>query len=281
MENQNKNKPKFGLVLSGGGARGLAHIGVLKVLEEANFRVDYLSGTSMGGVIAAAYASGLTPQEIENIALEHADSRKMFSLADPTLPRKGLLKGERIQAFFEEYIGDRTFDQLNIPVTLVAVDLNTGKEVHMNEGKVVDAVRATVSIPGVFSPVERDGQLLVDGGLLNNLPVDVNKEMGAESIVAVDVHPNYNGNSFWRELGQKKMLSWTIGGFVAALGNSLELVSEQQKNYMLTLNPPDVLIEPEIPTSFGSITSFHRAAELIEIGYQAARMALPMILELV
>lgn len=279
MENKNMQTPKIGLVLSGGGARGLSHIGVLKSLEEANIQIDYLSGTSMGGLVAAAYSAGLSPHEIENIALEHTAIRKIFALADPVLPRKGLLHGERVQAFLKEHIGERTFDQLNIPITLVTVDLNTGKEVHMNTGRVVDAVRATISIPGIFSPVERDSQRLVDGGLLNNLPVDVNKKMGAEFIVAVDVHPSYDGNSFWQELGQKKLFSWTIGDFIAVLGDSLEVVIEQQKNNMLKLNPPDILIEPAIPVSLSSITSYHRAAELIQIGYQATLEMVPSILD--
>ena len=172
------NNKQLGIALGGGGARGLAHIGVLRALESANIRPDYLTGTSMGGVIAAAYASGLGSDEMEQIALEFASVRKLLKLADPTLPRRGLFHGDRLVTFFEQHMQGRTFADLRVPLTLVAVDLNSGQEVHLREGSVTEAVRATVSVPGLLAPVERDEQRLVDGGLLNNVPVDVVVEMG-------------------------------------------------------------------------------------------------------
>ena len=194
----NNNEIKLGLALSGGGARGLAHIGVLRALENTNIRPDYLAGTSMGGVIAAGYAAGLSPDDLEQIAQEFATLRKLWGLADPTLPRRGLFQGERLLAFFERCIQGCTFADLNIPLTLVAVDLNSGQEVHLREGSVAEALRATVSIPGLLAPVERNGQRLVDGGLLNNLPVDVVQAMGADITLGVDVYSSIEEASFWQ-----------------------------------------------------------------------------------
>jgi len=265
----NKNDINFGLTLSGGGARGLAHIGVLKALENANIRPDYLTGTSMGGVIAAAYASGLSPDEIEQIALEYGSIRKLWRLADPTLPRRGLFQGERLLAFFEDHMQGCTFADLRIPLTLTAVDLNSRQEIRIQEGLVSEAVRATVSIPGLLAPVERNGQRLVDGGLLNNLPVDVVQSMGADVTLGVDVYSNNGGPSFWQELGQTRVLSQTIGDLIMVLGDSLDLLIQQQSLNKLQKSPPDFLISPSIPAEVTVVTGYHRAADLIAIGEEA------------
>ncbi|MCK4489441.1 MAG: patatin-like phospholipase family protein [Anaerolineales bacterium] len=272
---QGNNRIKLGLALSGGGARGLAHIGVLRALEKANIQLDYLTGTSMGGVIAAAYASGLSPDEIEQIALKYASVRKLWGLADPTLPRRGLLQGERLLAFFEKHMHGCTFADLRVPLTLIAVDLNSRQEVHLREGSVAEAVRATVSIPGLLAPAERNGQRLVDGGLLNNLPVDVVQSMGADVTLGVDVYSNNGGPSFWQELGQTRVLSQTIGDLIMVLGDSLDLLIQQQSLNKLQNNSPDFLIYPDIPVDVTVVTGFHRAADLITLGEEATTAILP------
>ncbi len=271
----NNKEIKLGLALSGGGARGLTHIGVLKALENANIRPDYLTGTSMGGVIAAAYASGLSPGEIEQIALKYASVRKLWGLADLTLPRRGLLQGERLLAFFEKHMQGCTFADLRVPLTLIAVDLNSRQEVHLQEGSVAEAVRATVSIPGLLAPVEQNGQRLVDGGLLNNLPVDVVQAMGADVTLGVDVYSNNGGPSFWQELGQTRVLSQTIGDLIMVLGDSLDLLIQQQSLNKLQNYSPDFLIYPDIPVDVTVVTGFHRAADLITLGEEAAAAILP------
>jgi len=188
LKNLWKKPPRtVGLALSGGGARGLAHIGVLKVLEREGIPIDYLAGTSMGGVIAAGCAAGLSPEFMEQEALRMTSLRRLLALADPSLPRRGLFEGQKVHEYFIGHLGDRTFDDLRVPLTLVAVDLNTGREVFLSQGQVADAVRATVALPGIFRPVERDGQLLVDGGLLDNLPADAARHIGADVVIAVDV----------------------------------------------------------------------------------------------
>ncbi len=272
---KNNNEIKLGLALSGGGARGLAHIGVLRALEKANLQPDYLTGTSMGGVIAAGYASGLSPDDLEQIALQFSTVRKLWELADPTLPRRGLFQGNRLLAFFEQHMQGQTFADLRVPLTLVAVDLNSGQEVRLSEGSVTEAVRATVSIPGLLAPVERSGQRLVDGGLLNNLPVDVVQEMGADVTVAVDVASSNKSSSFWQELGQKRFLSETVGELIAVLGDSLHLLIQQQGANKLQNNPPDFLIQPSLPLDVTVITGYHRSSDLISLGDKATKAILP------
>ena len=266
---------KFGIALGGGGARGLSHIGVLKALEKANIQPDYLTGTSMGGVIAAGYAAGLSPDDLEQIALEFTSVRKLWRLADPTLPRRGLFQGDRLLDFFDQHIKGCTFEDLRFPLTLVAVDLNSGQEIHLQEGSVSEAVRSTVSVPGLLAPVECNGQRLVDGGLLNNVPVDVVSEMGADVTLAVDVYVSNGDASFWQDLGKRRFLSGTVGGLIAVLGDSLDLLIHQQSANMLKINPPDFLIRPDIPTSVTIVTGYHLAADLISLGEEAAAAILP------
>ena len=272
---KNNNEIKLGLALSGGGARGLAHIGVLKALEDAGIRPDFLAGTSMGGLIAAGYAAGLSPDDLEQISLEYASVRRLWKLADPTLPRRGLFQGERLRAFFEQHLQGRTFADLNIPLTLIAVDLNSGQEIRIQEGLVSEAVRATVSIPGLLAPVESEGQRLVDGGLLNNLPVDAAQSMGADITLSVDVYTTSEGSAIWQNLGQTRVISQTIGELIVVLGDSLDLLIHQQSVNKLQKNPPDFLISPDIPVDVTALTGYHRAADLIPIGEKAVIDILP------
>ncbi|HWQ90084.1 MAG TPA: patatin-like phospholipase family protein [Clostridia bacterium] len=271
-------KPRLGLALSGGGARGLAHIGVLKALEEAGIQPDYLAGTSMGGVIAAAYAAGLKPDEIEQIATDTSRPRNLLRLAGLSLPQQGIFRGERLLTFFEQHLQGRTFAELQIPLTLVAVDLNTGQEVRLREGSVAQALRATVSAPGLLAPVEQDGMRLVDGGLLNNLPVDVVKQMGADVVLAVDV--NGRKESIWQSLARLQPLSSTMGGLIMTLGDSLDVLVRQQRVYKLRNASPEFLIQPNIPAEVTILTGYDRVAELITQGEEATRPVLPALEEM-
>lgn len=210
-------RPKVGLVLGGGGARGLAHIGTLALLEELRVPVDYVAGTSMGSIIGGLYAAGLTPEEIkrgmldmdwDNLFLDQPPRgqrsyrRKQDDRSDfydfvlglsgyvPALPR-GLVAGQKLtlsMKFPQLFTADqRRFDDLPIPYRAVATDLETGEMVILSQGSLAHALRASMAIPGVFNPIRLDGRLLVDGGLLRNLPIDVVEDMGADIIIAVDV----------------------------------------------------------------------------------------------
>ncbi len=265
--------PRFGLALSGGAALGLAHIGVLKVLEDAGVRPDFLAGSSMGGVIAAAYAAGLSPVEIEEMAKDTARTRKLIHMADPSLPQRGLLRGERVLTFLEDLLHGATFSQLKIPLTLVAVDLNSGREIHMKEGSVSEAVRATISIPGLFAPFERDDLRLVDGGLLNNIPADVVREMGADVVVAVNV--GGFDDSLWKGISMTPTFSNRVSNMLLTLGESLDLVLNVERVLKLQANPPDFLVQPHFRSGITGVTGFNHVPELIKEGELATLVTLP------
>jgi len=266
------------LALSGGGARGLAHIGVLKVLEREDIPVDFLAGTSMGGVIAAAYAVGLEPSYLQQEAMRMANPRRLLSLAEFSLPRRGLFEGQKVRHYLAAHLGEHTFAELRIPLTLVAVDLNSGREVYLRQGRVVDAVRATVALPGVLTPVERDGQLLVDGGLLDNLPADAVRQMGAEVVIAVDVTSDEQTISYLvQALHRRRYVPNGLADTIEVLYRSVAVMMTEINRRRLAEARPEVIIRPPIPPEVTVLTGFSRAAEIITAGEQAAVEALPRI----
>jgi NTE family protein len=191
-----------------------------------------------------------------------------------------LFQGERLRAFFDKYLQGRTFADLRIPLTLVAVDLNTGREIHLREGPVADALRASVSVPGLLKPVELTGQRLVDGGLLNNLPVDVVREMGAEVVLGVDISTSGNGDSTWRTLTRSRFVPAAMEELITTLGESIDLVMGQQVKHKLKECPPDFLLRPVIPSSVTTLTGFNHADGLIALGEETARSILPDLREM-
>ncbi|NIO68755.1 MAG: patatin, partial [Anaerolineae bacterium] len=181
-----RRKPrKIGLALGGGGARGAAHVGVLRVLEREGIRPDYVVGVSAGSVVGAGYCAGMSVAEMEELALDLQWSK----LGRIVRPRLGFFDSQRLESYVTEVIGDFQFADLAIPFSAVAADILTGQLVVLKEGSVAWAVRASCALPGIFTPVERGDQLLVDGGTINNLPVSVAQEMGADYIIAVDLLP--------------------------------------------------------------------------------------------
>ena len=158
-----------GLALGSGSARGLAHIGVLKALEKAGIQVDLIAGTSIGALIGGAYATGMTPGEMERIALE-VDVRRLVSLVDIAKPTTALVNGRHVERFIREVVDDKTFEDTDIPFTCVAVDVAARELVLMSQGDLGTAIRASISTPVIFAPVEREGRWLVDGGVLNSVP---------------------------------------------------------------------------------------------------------------
>ncbi|HOL18457.1 MAG TPA: patatin-like phospholipase family protein, partial [Bacillota bacterium] len=175
---------KIGLALSGGVARGIAHIGVLKYLEEQHIKLSCLAGTSAGSIIAGLYCAGIPLDDIEKIALSFS-WKDLFKL---TLPRYGLVDSTLLEKLIKSYIGDINFSELKIPLLINAVDLLKGEEVILDSGLVAVAIRASCAIPGIFTPVKTNGRLLVDGGVLDNVPARLLKEKGMDMVVAVDVN---------------------------------------------------------------------------------------------
>ena len=178
---------KIGLALGGGSARGLAHVGVILALEAYNIPIDIIAGTSIGSVIGGLYASGATIEQLEEVALSIKKSKTLFMI-DPVFPHSGLISGDRIEKMLNQFsLKDKAFDDLKIPFAAVATDVESGAKVILNQGKVIDAVRASISIPGIFTPVKYQDYYLVDGGVVDPVPVDVAQMMGADIIIAVSL----------------------------------------------------------------------------------------------
>jgi NTE family protein len=269
-------RPVIGLALSGGGARGLAHIGVLKVLEREGIPIDCLSGSSMGGIIAAAYAAGVSAAELEVEAHRMAKLRELVKLLDPLPPRRGLLAGKRLRAYLSRFVKpDLTFADLRLPLALTAVDLLSGEEIRLDEGPVIDAMLATCAFPGVLPPVASNGHWLVDGGLLNNLPVDVVRNLGAEIVLASNVTPDSAQESPLEAPESLPFLPdflWDSYRAVTVLGRALTRIRVIDAK-------PEVLIQPPLPSDIGIFSSFPRAIEIIAAGEREAYRCLPRLIE--
>jgi NTE family protein len=185
-----KSENKIGYALGGGAARGLAHIGVLKVLEEHGIFPDVIAGTSIGALIGALYAGGLKAADIEQVALQ-VDWKRVVFLADITTPLSGLIQGKRVISLLKSIMGgDSDFSHLKCPFACVTTDIRSGQQVVLRRGSLVEAVRASISIPGIFTPARIGGRYLVDGGLVNEVPVSVCREMGANYVIGVNVLPD-------------------------------------------------------------------------------------------
>jgi NTE family protein len=183
-----KGSMKIGYALGGGAARGISHIGVLKVLDEYKISPDLIAGTSMGAVIGALYASGIKAIDIEQIVL-HIGWKRLMLPTNIRLPLGGFTRGNRIISLLKAILGDLTFSRLKCDFVCVTTDIITGEQVVLRDGSLIDAVRASMSIPGIFAPVMIDERYLVDGGLVNQVPVSVCRVMGAKYIVGVNVLP--------------------------------------------------------------------------------------------
>jgi NTE family protein len=185
MKTVNLDQP-IGLALGSGAARGLAHIGVLKYLEAAGVEVGWIAGSSIGALVGAAYAAGISSREMIQI-MEHLDRKRLVKLFSPMISTRGVVSGRSLTSFFESLLGKVRIEDLEIPFCAIATDFHTGRRVIISQGKLADAVRASVSIPVIFYPVRINQQTLVDGGLADPVPVEVVKHMGAGKIIAVSV----------------------------------------------------------------------------------------------
>jgi NTE family protein len=265
-------KKKVGLALGGGGAKGLAHIGVLEVLQGEGIPIDLIAGTSMGGLVAALCALGKDCQLMRETALK-LNVMKMLSLADLALPKSGLFGGKAVISLLKKLIGrDVAFDELPVPLSLVATDITSGEEVVINQGSVLAAVRATISVPGIFTVVKREGRYLVDGGLVNPVPVSVVRDMGADFIIAVNVMSEVGGR-LRRVQKEKPGKRPKEPNMVNVLLQTLYIGS-----YVIgqtSAGGADIIINPD--TSQTGPGDFHRARECIAQGEIAARKALPEI----
>lgn len=256
-----KNKLKIGLALGGGGALGMAHIGVLEVLEEHGIHIDYIAGTSMGAIVGSAYASGITPKEMRDIA----SKVRTINLLDLNLKRGSFLSGASAEKWIKNIIKVDTFDKLKIPFSCTACDLLNGELVVLNSGDLIKSVRASMSVPAVFRPVEMDGRYLVDGGVVCNVPADIVKQMGADIVIAVNVLGDYKLN--------KKPTSM--------IGTLLNTIYLQQSVLTKSLvNNVDVYIDLNLGIKNQQTFSKNNFSRCINVGKQQAEKVIPQILSL-
>jgi NTE family protein len=293
-----------GLALGSGSARGWAHIGVIRALAEAGVRVDFVAGTSIGAAVGAVFASG-DVDALEDVALG-LDWKQVASFYDAVLPKSGLIDGTKISNFVRRHVKETRIEQLRIPYCAVATDLDTGEEVAIREGDIIEAVRASFSIPGILTPVRLNGRILVDGGLVNPVPVNVLREMGADFVIAVDLSHGVVGSRTSREVPApprvedpdtrvteiKNRIAQALSARMArasfpaldqirrwrsrqplpsifdVMTTSISIMETLITTARLQADPPDLLIQPKV----GHLRSleFHRAREAIAEGYREA-----------
>ncbi len=275
-----KSRPRLGLVLGGGGARGLAHIGFLRVLVREGIHVDCIAGTSMGGLVGALYAAGVPFSAVEEEIDRLSRVTEQIRLVDVNISAAGLsIRGRRIYNFMADLLGeDLTFADLRLPLAMVAVDIFTGREVVLQGGLVIDAVRATISVPGIFEPVDLGDYRLVDGGVLDNVPIDVARNvLGATHTIAVDVLPSFSRNVPGLKPLETGLQLPFAPKHINEIYHVLMIMLGAQTENRLDVIPPDLLIRPEISPAVTLLTGFNRGSEIIQAGADAAEEALPAI----
>ncbi|TFZ01475.1 patatin-like phospholipase RssA [Ramlibacter rhizophilus] len=283
-------RPKIGLALGSGSARGWSHIGVLRVLERAGIVPDVVCGTSIGALVGAAYAAG----QLDRLEdwVRGLSWQSVMGLLDFTTLAGGLIQGERLLAFFRRHFEDRAFADLPVQFGAVATELANGREVWLREGSVVDAVRASMALPGLFTPAQMDGRLLVDGGLVNPVPVSLCRAMGADIVIAVDLNWDLIGRHLEMEAREQSpgvLASWlgrlplglgrvrsgaprevatpTLSMF-DVLGVSLNIMQVRITRSRLAGEPADVMVRPRLAQL--ALMDFHRGALAIAEGERVA-----------
>ena len=301
---------KIGLALGSGSAKGLAHIGVLKVIDEEKIPIDFIAGTSIGALIGVVYASGLSTGEMEEIAL-NIDKKQITSFFTPTIPYSGLVEGKRITEFIKSIIGNPNIEDLKIPFAAIATNVLNGRKVMITKGSAVEAVRASISIPGIFTPCKHNGDFLVDGGLVDPVPVNCVRDMGADYIIGVNVVPlpEKKTNKLMMKGEEKKLATVPVNSklvntrlskfikpvksvmqnpFLTLTGKlktmrespsiftiilqTIAIIEQQIMNLQLKNLRPDILIEPQV--GFIKPLEFYRSKEAIAVGERTARDSL-------
>ena len=261
-----KQKMKVGLALGGGAARGLAHIGVLEVFDKEDIPIDMIAGTSAGAAIGALYAQKKDTSVIRDLA-RNLSRKRLISLADPNLSRTGLIKGNKIIDLFKVVISRSVqFSDLRKPFACIATDIMNGDEVIISQGSVLEGIRASISIPLIFSATRWRGRYLVDGGLINPVPVSTLKNMGADFIIAVNVIPNLK-----TELVQSEHIKGP--GILDIIMHSMYIGNALLVRH--SLEGADISIEPQV-RHIGA-GDFHKAEECILQGKKAAEASIPKI----
>jgi|TARA_B000000475_G_scaffold39520_1_gene29280 NTE family protein len=256
-----KENYKIGIALGGGAARGYAHIGVLKAIDELNIPIDFISGTSIGSFIGALYASGNLTQFEEEVRNKNSFIRDVLFKLDPIYPKLAVMNGNEVIKVFKKLTNITTFEELDIPLTTVATDIIRNEKVECNTGDLINAIRASIAIPGILSPTYVNEILCVDGGLIDPVPLESAIKMGADRTIAV--------NLYGLESSEKTNEKYNI---IDIIDRSAKIVLNNMTHLSFKFNEPDLLIEPPIDQFKGF--DFHRAKELIDIGYEEGKKSL-------
>lgn len=280
-------KPRVGLALGSGSARGWAHIGVIRALEQAGIRPDVVCGTSVGALVGAAFAA----DELDRFEqwVRGLEVRDVVGLMDVSL-RSGLFKGQRLVDFFRRHFQDRPIENLSTPFAAVATALQTGEEIWLRHGSTLDAVRASIAVPGLLAPVVRDGAVLVDGGLVNPVPVSLARALGADVVIAVDLGSDILGRHLRAQPAngsagvvgdwiRKQQNNWgpaveeqphpqpRMPTLPEVVASSINIMQVRIARSRMASEPPDVTVAPRL--SHFRLLDFHRAKEAIEEGRAA------------
>lgn len=279
MENKNldNTRLKIGLALGSGGAKGLTHIGVIKVLEQNNIPISYITGSSIGALIGTGYAHYYNIDDVEKIALA-ANWKRAINFFDLG-KNGGLLKGKKVENLIKEWLPEASFENLKIPVTICTTDIISGQRVNINRGDIHNAIRASLAVPPVFKPVKYEKHLLVDGGLSNPLPIDIVKQMGAGLIIAV----NLDSGKFDDTDDNFRKITHDTTSLTRISMRSLNIMRHYLANRNLKM--ADVVIEPKVSeigiVGWKGFFNSRNTKKLIEAGEQAALKKLPKIKELI
>jgi len=264
---------KIGLALGSGGVKGLAHIGVIKVLEKNNIPIDYIAGSSIGALIGAGYAFRQDIEKIEKIAMETSWKRALH-LLDPGWPG-GIIKGRKVEKLIKEWLPEASFDNLKIPLAIVATDILSGQRVNIKNGDIIKAILASLAVPPIFKPVEYENYLLSDGGLSNPLPANVVREMGADIVIAVNLDSGrFKSNGTDAKETKNKNISITKVSVRALNIMRYYLARKYQKL-------ADFIIEPLVPevglVGWNNFFDTKKTGEIIKAGETAALASLAEI----
>ena len=280
-------KKKIALVLSGGGARGLAHIGAIETLESHGYEITSIAGCSMGALIGGMYAAGKLP-EVKDWVLA-LDRRKVLSLVDFSLSLTHLVKGDRVMEALKEIVPDVNIENLPIPYTAVATDWNSGKEVVFDHGSLYDAIRASISIPLFLNPVRREDMLLVDGGLVNSLPLNRVVRHSGDLLFGINVSTHdYQGELLMQQFVERKLLSKSMPvavmnrimkhfeginiNYVTLLMRTIAIMLEQNTRQQILISRPDLVVQ--VPMKRYGVFDFDKAAAILQIGKHKTSRAL-------
>ena len=251
-------KNKIGIALGGGAARGYAHIGVLNAIDELNIPISYVSGTSIGSFIGALYTSGNLKTFENEVRSRNSFMKDVLFKLDPVFPKLSIMNGNEVIKIFKELTDIRTFEELNTPLTTVATDIVNNVKIESNKGDLINAIKASIAIPGVLTPTYVNNKLCVDGGLIDPVPLQSIIDMGSDRTIAV--------NLYGLQTSKKKDNKYNI---VDIVDRSAKIILNNVTHLSFKNNEPNILIEPPIDQFYG--WDFHKANELIDIGYDTAK----------